>query len=60
MPRKLTELTPEDGTRLMAVYRENNGENAAWFAPDAPTPEEGLQRTEVGFLTWLRENFLSS
>ena len=60
MPRKLTELTPEDGARLMAVYRESNGGNAAWFAPDAPTPEEGLQQTEVGFLTWLRENFLPS
>ena len=59
MLRKLTELSPEDGARLMAIYRESNGENAAWFAPDAPTPEEGLRRTEAGFLTWLREDFLS-
>ena len=58
MLRKLTELSPEDGARLMAIYRESNGENAAWFAPDAPTPEEGLRRTEAGFLTWLREDFL--
>ena len=59
MLRKLTELSPEDGVRLMAVYRESNSENAAWFAPDAPTPEEGLRRTEAGFLAWLREDFLS-
>ena len=58
MLRKLTELSPEDGVRLMAVYRESNSENAAWFAPDAPTPEEGLRRTEAGFLAWLREDFL--
>ena len=50
MLRKLTELSPEDGARLMAVYLESNSENAAWFAPDAPTPEEGLRRTEAGFL----------
>ena len=58
MLRKLTELSPEDGVRLMAVYRESNSENAAWFAPDAPTPEEGLRRTEAGFLAWLLEDFL--
>ena len=58
MLRKLTELSPEDGARLMAVYRESNGENAAWFAPGAPTPAEGLRRTEAGFLAWLREDFL--
>ena len=29
MLRKLTELSPEDGARLMAVYRESNSENAA-------------------------------
>lgn len=44
MLRKLTELSPEGGVRLMAVYRESNVENAAWFAPNAPTPEEGLRQ----------------
>ena len=58
MLRKLTELSPEDGARLMTVYLESNRENAAWFAPDALTPEDGLRRAEAGFLDWLRKDFL--
>lgn len=58
MLRRISSLSETDGAELMAVYRESNRENAAWFAPGAPTPEEGLRRTEAGFLTWLREEFL--
>lgn len=54
--RRLRDL---DFPKLMAVYREGNQENAAYFYPNLLDKAEALRRTEGDFLDYLRRDFFA-
>lgn len=55
---RLKELLDEDSHLLMAVYKESNKENIAYFFPEIKDPEKGLQMAEEAYVRWLKDEFL--
>ena len=55
----LTDLRELDRSQLMAVYREANLENAAYFEPEARDSAQAVRRCEERFWDYLQHTFFT-
>lgn len=55
----LTDLHELDCSQLMAVYREANLENAAYFEPEARDSDQAVRRCEDQFWAYLQDEFFT-
>ena len=59
MLHRITCFSDVNERKLMDIYTESNYENTEYFYPDETDKEKAVKKVEVGFLDYLKSEFLT-